>query len=100
MDRDSNKAKISYLHHWIHSAGEAQVESWINNGTLLKQKTDKLSEDEKKGKYSQSDMEGYFILFELLLAVKSNPLLAVEELLHDEAGFYDFWSFMLKSQKL
>ena len=36
MEGDSNKAKISYFHHWIDTAGEAQVESWINNGFLLK----------------------------------------------------------------
>ena len=35
MEEDSEKAKISYFHHWIDSAGEAQIETWINNGTLL-----------------------------------------------------------------
>ena len=55
MEGDSEKAKISYFHHWIDSTGEAQIESWINNGILLKQDDyDKLSENEKKGKYSQN----------------------------------------------
>ena len=81
MEGDSEKAKISYFHHWIDSTGEAQIESLINNGTLLKQGDDDiLSQDEKKGKYSLNNIVSYFILFELLLAPKSNLLLAVEEL--------------------
>ena len=32
-----------------------------------------------QGKYSSERIESYFTLFELLLAPKSNPLLAVEE---------------------
>ena len=40
----------------------------------------KLEENEKEGKYSSEKIESYFTLFELLLASKSNPLLAVEEL--------------------
>ena len=39
-----------------------------------------IIEDEKEGKYSSESIESYFTLFELLLAPKSNPLLAVEEL--------------------
>ena len=55
MGGDSNEAKINYFHHWIDTAGEAQVESLINN-------------------------DSYFTLFELLLAPKYNPLLTVVEL--------------------
>ena len=40
----------------------------------------KLDEDHEKGKYSLNSTDGYVALFELLLAPKSNPLLAVEEL--------------------
>ena len=81
MEGDSSESKISYLHHWIDTTGEAQVESWINNGVILKRKDfEKLSEDEKEGKYSQSDIESYFTLFKLMLAPKSNPLMAVKEL--------------------
>ena len=41
---------------------------------------DELDEDGKEGKYSSESIENYFSLFELLLAPKSNPLLAAEEL--------------------
>ena len=81
MEGDSEKVKISYFYHRIDSTGESQIESWINNGTHLKQQDyEKLSEDEKRGKNSQGNIESYFILFESTLAPKSNPLLAVEEL--------------------
>ena len=81
MEGDSNEAKISYFHPWIDTTGKAQVESWINNGVPLKREGfKKLSENEKKGKYSKADIESYFTLFELMLAPKSNPLLAVKEL--------------------
>ena len=80
MEGDSNEAKISYFHHWSDTAGEAKVESWINNGVLIKKEDfKKLEENETKGKYSQADIESYFILFESLLAPKSNPLLAVKD---------------------
>ena len=39
-----------------------------------------LDETEKEGKYSLGEIESYFTLFELLLAPKSNSLLAVKEL--------------------
>ena len=81
MEEDTEKAKISYFHHWIDTPGEAHIESWVNNGVLSKQEDyDKLNEDEKKGKYSPNSIESYFTLFESLLAPKSNPLLAVKEL--------------------
>ena len=41
---------------------------------------DALEQKEKEGKYSSETIESYFTLFKLLLAPKSNPLLAVEEL--------------------
>ena len=48
--------------------------------TLIHQSAcDELDEDDKEGKYSSESIESYFALFELLLAPKSNPLLAVEE---------------------
>ena len=50
-----------------------------NSKTLICQSAyDEL--ENKEGKYSSECMESYFTLFELLLAPKSNPLLAVEEL--------------------
>ena len=59
----------------------AHIESWKNNKTLISQEdSEKLDETEKEGKYSLGEIESYFTLFELLLAPKSNPLLAVKEL--------------------
>ena len=53
------------------------TESWKNSKTLISQSAyDELENTE--GKYSSECMESYFTLFELLLAPKSNPLLAVE----------------------
>ena len=81
MEGDSEKTKISYFHHWVDSEGMAQIESWKNNKTLLKQKDfDKLEETQREGKYSLDRIESYFTLFEPMLAPKSNSLLAVEEL--------------------
>ena len=71
MERDSEKTKISYLHHWIDSEGMAKIESWKNRKTLISQEDyEKLDEDQKEGKYSLDKIESYFILFESLLAPK------------------------------
>ena len=81
MEGDSVKAKISYFYHWIDSPGMAHIESWKNNKTSISQEDyEKLDETQKEGRYSLGKIESYFTLFELLLAPKSNPLLAVEEL--------------------
>ena len=81
MEGDSEKTKISYFHHWINGQGMKQSESWKNGKTLISQSTyDELENKDKKGKYSSEHIESYFTLFELLLAPKSNPLLAVEDL--------------------
>ena len=81
MEEDSVKAKISYFHHWIDSPGMAHIESWKNNKTPISQEDyEKLDETEKEEKYSLGEIESYFTLFESLLAPKTNPLLAVEEL--------------------
>ena len=81
MEGDSERTKISYFHHWINEEGMGHTESWKNNKTLICQSAyDELEETEKEGKYSSESIESYFTLFELLLAPKSNPLLAVEEL--------------------
>ena len=79
MEGDSEKTKISYFHHWINEEGMGHIESWKNSKILLSQSTyDEL--EKKEGKYSSESIESYFTLFELLLAPKSNPLLAIEEL--------------------
>ena len=80
MKGDSEKTKISYFHHSVDSEGMTQIESWKNNKTLLKQEDYELEENQKEGKYFLDKIENYFTLFELMLAPKSNPLLAVEEL--------------------
>ena len=78
---DSEGTKISYFHDWINGEGMGHTESWKNSKTLIRQSAyDALEEEEKEGKYSSESIESYFTLSELLLALKSNPLLAVEEL--------------------
>ena len=79
MEGDSEKTKISYFHHWINGEGMRHTESWKNSKTLISQSAyDELKS--KEGKYSSEHIASYFTLFELLLAPKSNPLLAVEDL--------------------
>ena len=103
MEGDSVKAKISYFHDWIESPGMAHIESWKNNKTLISQEDyEKLDETEKEGKYSLGEIESYFTLFESLLAPKSNPLLAVEELHFVKKGSMnsgEFYSHVTKIAK-
>ena len=81
MEGVSEKTKISYFHHWINGEGMGHIESWKNNKTLIHQSEyDGLEEHQKEGKYFLEQIESYFTLFESLLAPKSNPILAVEEL--------------------
>ena len=81
MEGDSVKSKISYFHHWIDGKGMGKTESWKNKKILISQeKYDRLDQDQKEGKYSSEKIESYFTPFESLLAPRSNPLLAVEEL--------------------
>ena len=101
MEGDSEKTKISYFHHWINGEGMRHIESWKNSRTLINQSAyDEL--ERKKGKYSSECTESYFILFELLLAPKSNPLLAVEELHFTKQGSMtsrEFHSHIVKIAK-
>ena len=81
MEGDSEKSKISYFHHWVNGEEIGHIESWKTNKVLISQlEYDRLEEHQKEGKYSSNQRESYFTLFESLLAPKSNPLLAVEEL--------------------
>ena len=77
MEGDSEKTKISYFHHWINGDGITQIEAWKNNKILISQSAYDALES-KEGKYSSERIESYFTLFELSLAPRSNPLLAVE----------------------
>ena len=47
---------------------------------------EKLDETQNEGKYSLDKIKSYFTLLESLLAPKSNPLLAVEELHFSKQG--------------
>ena len=81
MEGDTEKTKILYFHHGFDSKEVAKIESWKNKKILLSQvEYDALDEDAKEGRYSSEKIESNFILLESLLAPKSNPLLAVEEL--------------------
>ena len=103
MKGDSEKTKISYFHHRIDSEGMAKIESWKNSKTLISQEDyEKLDEDQKEGKYSLDKIESYFILFESLLAPKSNSLLAVEELRFTKQGSInsgEFYAHVMKIAK-
>ena len=101
MEGDSEKTKISYFHHWINGEGMGHTESWKNSKTLIRQSAyDEL--ESKEGKYSSEHIESYFTLFELLLASKSNPLLAVKELHFTKQGSMtsgEFHSHIVKIAK-
>ena len=87
MEGDSEKSKISYFHHWVNGEGIAHIEPWKSNKILISQlEYDRLEQHQKEGKYSSDKIESYFTLFESLLAPKSNPLLAVEELCFAKQG--------------
>ena len=101
MEGDSEKTKISYFHHWINEEGMGHIESWKNSKTLISQSAYGALEN-KEGKYSSECIESYFTLFELLLAPKSNPLLAVEELHFTKQGSMtsrEFHSHIVKIAK-
>ena len=101
MEGDSEKTKISDFHHWINGEGMGHIESWKNSNTLISQSAyDEL--ESKEGKYSSECIESYFTLFELLLAPKSNPLLAVEDLHFTKQGSMtsgEFHSHIVKIAK-
>ena len=101
MEGDSEKTKISYFHHWINGEGMGHIESWKNSKTLISQSAyDEL--ESKEGKYSSECIESYFTLFELLLAPKSNPLLADKELHFTKQGSMtsgEFHSHIVKIAK-
>ena len=79
MEGDTEKTKISYLHHWLNGEGISKVKGWKNSKTLISQEDyDKLAD--KTGKYSLDKIESYFTLCELVLTPGSNPLLTVEDL--------------------
>ena len=101
MEGDTEKTKISYLHHWLNGEGIAKIEGWKNSKILLSQADYDALED-KAGKYSLDKIESYFSLCELVLTPRSNPLLAVEDLYLAKQGSMtsgEFHSHILKIVK-
>ena len=101
MEGDTEKTKISYLHHWLNGEGISKIEGWKNSKLLISQEDyDKLTN--KTGKYSLDKIESYFTLCELALTPRSNPLLAVEDLYLAKQGSMtsgEFHSHILKIVK-
>ena len=79
MEGDTEKTKISYLHHWLNGEGISKIKGWKNSKTLISQEDYDELED-TTGKYSLDKIESYFTLCELVLTPRSNPLLAMEDL--------------------
>ena len=101
MEGDTEKTKISYLHHWLNGEVFAKIEGWKNSKILLSQADYDTLED-KAGKYSLDKIESYFSLCELVLTPRSNPLLAVEDLYLTKQGSMtsgEFHSHILKIVK-
>ena len=101
MEGDTEKTKISCLHHWLNGEGISKIEGWKNSKTLISQEDyDKLTN--KTGKYSLDKIESYLTLCELALTPRSNPLLAVEDLYLAKQGSMtsgEFHSHILKIVK-
>ena len=95
VEGDTEKTKISYLHHWLNGEG------WKNSKILISQaEYDEL--EDTTGKYSLDKIESYFSLCELVLTPRSNPLLAVEDLYLTKQGSMtsgEFHSHILKIVK-
>ena len=101
MEGDSEKTKISYLHHWLNGEGISKIEGWKNSKILIS-KSDYDELEDKTGKYSLDKIESYFTLCELALTPRSNPLLAVEDLYLAKQGSMtsgEFHSHILKIVK-
>ena len=102
MEGDTEKTKISYLHHWLNGEGISKIEGWKNSKILISQEEyDKLDKT-PIGKYSLDKIESYFSLCELVLTPRSNPLLAVEDLYLTKQGSMtsgEFHSHILKIVK-
>ena len=101
MEGDTEKTKISYLHHWLNGEGISKIEGWKNSKILISQ-SDYDELENTTGKYSLDKIESYFTLCELTLTPRSNPLLAVEDLYLTKQGSMtsgEFHSHILKIVK-
>ena len=90
MEGDTEKIKISYLHHWLNGEGISKIEGWKNSKILISQEDyDKL--EDTTGKYSLDKIESYFSLCELILTPRSNPFTSSRRFISCQARLYDFW---------
>ena len=99
MEGDTEKTRISYLHHWLNGEGISKIEGWKNSKILISQ-ADYDELESKTGKYSLDKIESYFTLCELTLTPRSNPLLAVEDLYLTKQGSMTSGEFILIYSKL
>ena len=60
MEGDTEKTKISYLHHWLNGDGISKIEGWKNSKTLISQAEYDALEN-KTGKYSLDKIESLLI---------------------------------------
>ena len=86
MEGDTEKTKISYLHHWLNGEGIAKIEGWKNIKILLSQ-ADYDALEEKTGKYSLDKIESYFSLCEFVFT----PFTGSRRFIPHQARLYDFW---------
>ena len=101
MEGDTEKTKISYLHHWLNGEGISKIEGWKKSKILISQ-ADYDALENTTGKYFLDTIESYFTLCELALTPRSNPLLAVEDLYLTKQGSMtsgEFHSHILKIVK-
>ena len=101
MEGDTEKTKISYLHHWLNGKGISKIEGWKNSKIFISQ-SDYDELENTTGKYSLDKIESYFTLCELALTPRSNPSLAVEDLYLTKQGSMtsgEFHSHILKLVK-
>ena len=101
MEGDTEKTKISYLHHWLNGEGISKIEGWKNSKILISQ-SDYDELENTTGKYSLDKIESYFTLCEHTLTPRSNPLLAVVDLYFAKQGSMtsgEFHSHILKIVK-
>ena len=103
MEGDTEKTKISYLHHWLDGKGIDKINGWVNSKILISpEEYEELEERDRIGKYPSDQVESYFSLVENILTPRSNPLLAVEELHVAKQGSMtsqDFHSHILQLVK-
>ena len=90
MEGDSDKTKISYLHHWLDGKGISKIKGWMNSKILISQEEyDALEERDRKGKYSLDKVELLFISRKYL-DPQVKPFVSHGRTTSRKARFYDF----------